>query len=25
VQCAHLAAKARIMNVVDYIESIQEK
>ena len=25
VQCAHLAARARIMNIVDYIESIQEK
>jgi mono/diheme cytochrome c family protein len=24
-QCAHLAAKVRIMNIVDYIESIQEK
>jgi mono/diheme cytochrome c family protein len=25
VQCAHLAARARVMNIVDYIESIQEK
>jgi mono/diheme cytochrome c family protein len=24
-QCAHLAARVRIMNIVDYIESIQEK
>jgi len=25
VQCAHLAARARVINIVDYIESIQEK
>lgn len=25
VQCEHLAARVRIMNIVDYIESIQEK
>lgn len=25
VQCTHLAARARILNIVDYIESIQEK
>jgi hypothetical protein len=24
-QCAHLASRVRIMNIVDYIESIQEK
>jgi len=24
-QCAHLVARARVMNIVDYIESIQEK
>ena len=25
VQCMHLAARARVMNIVDYIESIQEE
>jgi hypothetical protein len=25
VQCMHLIARARVMNIVDYIESIQEK
>jgi mono/diheme cytochrome c family protein len=25
VQCIHLAARARILNIVDYIESIQQK
>lgn len=25
MQCEHLAARVRIMNIVDYIESIQEK
>ncbi len=24
-QCAHLAARARVLNIVDYIESIQEE
>jgi hypothetical protein len=25
VQCQHLAARAKIMNIVDYIESIQQQ